>query len=479
MAAASGGAGKTMLSLGLARACRNQGLRVKPFKKGPDYIDAAWLAAAAGEPTTNLDPFFLEPGQIRRLFSRSMRASHADLGIIEGNRGLYDGLNESGSCSTANVARAVKAPILLCIDCRKVTRTAAALINGLVSFEKNLDFVGVVLNRIGSARHETSLRAAISANSDLPVLGCLPRLPGNLLPERHMGLACAGDGLAQDLEEKLERIAAFVQENCDVAGIIACARSAPELGPDAEPPVLRPPAEVTIGVVRDKALWFYYPENLEALENAGARLRYLSLFTDSQRALAEWRELDGLYLGGGFPEDYCEEIAASPCLAVIKTLALRGMPIYAECGGLIILASEFRRGDTAFRMADVFPTAITWSDAPVGLGYVEANVCRDNPWYARNQIIKGHEFHYSQASAGGSLLALSRGAGPGKRTGRAMDGFCVNRVWAGYTHIFAPALPEWACAFVRLAKEYKSGSAANSDHLDLGDSSPRSGSEDI
>ncbi|MBD5641208.1 MAG: AAA family ATPase, partial [Desulfovibrio sp.] len=169
-----GGGGKTLLSLGLCRAFRQAGLDVKPFKKGPDYIDAAWLTGAAAEPATCLDPFFMDGPGLRKLFSSSM-AGH-DLAIIEGNRGLFDGLNESGVCSTSQVARSLECPIIICIDCAKSTRTIAAVLNGLANFEPGLDFAGVVLNRVGSPRHASSLRAAINANTELKILGCLPRL---------------------------------------------------------------------------------------------------------------------------------------------------------------------------------------------------------------------------------------------------------------------------------------------------------------
>lgn len=476
--AASGGGGKTLVALGLCRIFAAAGLAVKPFKKGPDYIDAAWLAAAAGRPATNLDPFFMDQAALSQLFAEAM--SGCDLAVIEGNRGLYDGLNESGSCSTSQVARGLKAPLVLCVDCRKVTRTACALILGLTSFEPGLNFAGVILNRVGSRRHAASLQAAIRENTDLPVLGCLPRWQPNPLPERHMGLASAGQDLISGLEQKLDQIAGFIRDNCDTDAILAAARAAPRL--DIRPAVkpCRQPVKARIGVVRDQALWFYYPENLAALEQAGAEIRELSLLDAGSRNRAAWREVDGIYLGGGFPEDYCAEISGSPFLASLRKYADSGMPIYAECGGMIVLASRFWRQDRAWPMAGVLDHDIIWTDRPQGLGYVEARVCGANPWYEQRALLRGHEFHYARSAQCGLALELLRGAGTGRNAaGHAGDGFCKGRVWASFMHIFAPAVPQWAPAFVRLAAQYNSESAADPDHLAACDGSAAALSQNV
>lgn len=446
----SGGGGKTLLSLGLARAWSRRGHTVKPFKKGPDYIDAAWLGAAAGLAATNLDPFFMPPAELKGLFVASAHAAGADICLIEGNRGLYDGLNESGSCSTAQVARPLACPLLLCIDSAKATRTVAAILNGLTTFEAGLDFAGVILNRIGSARHETSLRAAIEANSSLRVLGSLPRMPVNPLPERHMGIASRGAMLAGGVESLLDGLSAFVSKHCDLETILAQARAAPPLAmPD--PPLIhtRTCGSPRIGVVRDQALWFYYPENIRALENEGAKIVWLSLFDP-----ANWKDVDAIYLGGGFPEDFAREISCSPCLPLLAAYARAGMPIYAECGGMIILASEFVRNGESWPMAGVFPLQAIWHSRPQGLGYIEAVVIKKNPFYPVGMNLRGHEFHYSscvlQEPKQDTVLQLRRGAGIGGQR-HAVDGLLLNNTWASYTHIFAPSVPCWARNFTTLA----------------------------
>lgn len=451
-----GGGGKTLLSLGLCRALSQREIKIKPFKKGPDYIDAAWLSRAAGEATGCLDPFFSDAKALRELFCAGMEGRQ--LGLIEGNRGLYDGLNESGICSTSQVCRILECPIILCIDCAKSTRTVAAILNGLMHFEPGLKFAGVVLNRVGSERHANSLQAAIKANTDLQILGILPRLADSPLPERHMGIASQGANLAEKIEEKLDSLGQFVSRHCDLEAILAAAQNVPSLSACQKKSASPPEKRCKIGVVRDEALWFYYQENLEALEAEGAEITFLSLFDSDSHNLAKWREVDGLYLGGGFPEDYPNQISASPCLELIRQMANQGKPVYAECGGLIILGASLQKDNQTWPMAGLFPCRAEWNSKPQGLGYVEALVTNPNPWYKAGEKLLGHEFHYStiipdQKTQQGALN-LSRGTGIYANCGAChTDGLTMNNVWASYTHIFAPSNPDWAKTFVRLACE--------------------------
>lgn len=458
VSATGGGAGKTMLALGLGRAWRDRGRTVLPFKKGPDYIDAAWLAVACSQPATNLDPWFLPVDDLCHLFISNMMLHSDSIALVEGNRGLYDGLNETGSCSTAQVARAIDCPILLCIDCSKVSRTVAAILHGLITFETGLRFAGVILNRIGSPRHESSVRRAIEANTDLPVLGAIPRLAANLLPERHMGLASFGRSLNENIEQILSELAALVCSHCDVDAILEATLAAPPFkcaAVEAVPTIIKKSRSApAIGFVRDDALWFYYQENLVALEQAGANLREISLFSDTQT----WADLDGIYLGGGFPEDFCEQISNSPQLQKLADCAARGMPIYAECGGLIVLCAGIERENKFFPMANVFDATVEWLPRPQGLGYVEAKVVGTNPFYPIGYVLRGHEFHYSRLklASGPFALELVRGAGIWRDShGMAYDGIVHNNVWGSYLHIFAPAVPCWAPAFTAMASTWR------------------------
>lgn len=478
VAAVSGGGGKTLLSLGLAGALREAGREIVPFKKGPDYIDAAWLSLAAGRPARNLDPYFLPPEELRRHFLRGVARTRREiapetptLALVEGNRGLYDGLDTRGSRSTAALARALRCPIVLTLDCTKMTRTAAALLSGLASFEPDTPLAGVVLNRTASARHESILRRTIEAYTDLTLFGALPRLRENPLPERHMGLASfSGGTLTPETARALQRLATLVREHVDLSRLLETAASAPALPPPPPPaprsgPLRSAPdaaARPRIGYVRDAALWFYYEENLEALEQAGADLLRLSLLDP-----ADWPPIDGLYLGGGFPEDWAEALSASPHVRRhLPALAAAGLPIYAECGGFIILTRGLRKDGRRWPLAGILPVDVEFDDRPQGLGYVDGILRAETPYFPLGARVRGHEFHYSRCALPPEPLPappelamrLDRGVGMGPLYPH-QDGFHNGALWASYCHIFAPAVPGWAPAFAAAASAFARGAS--------------------
>ncbi len=470
VSAVSGGGGKTLLSLGLAGALRAAGRAVIPFKKGPDYIDAAWLSQAAGRPARNLDPYFLPPEALRRCFlegvARARAASDAPpLALLEGNRGLYDGLDERGSCSTAALARTLACPVVVSLNCTKMTRTAAALLSGLVAFEPDTPIAGVVLSQTASSRHESVVRRAVEEYTDLKIFGALPRLRENPLPERHMGIASpSGDSLSPEAARAMETLTGIVREHVDVAAIAATAAEAPPL-PLPEAPARVPAApegpRPRIGYVRDAALWFYYEENLEALERAGAELTRLSLLDDG-----DWPPLDGLYLGGGFPEDWAEELSASAHVRRdLPALVAAGLPVYAECGGFMVLTRGLRKAGARRPLAGLLPVDAEFHSRPQGLGYVSGVISRETPYFPVGMRLRGHEFHYSRCVAppdalpeAETALELERGVGMGPLyPGR--DGFCRDALWASYCHIFAPAIPCWAPRFVAAARAFAAARA--------------------
>jgi len=449
LAGLSGGAGKTILSLGLCRALVQDGMDVRPFKKGPDYIDAQWLSLAAGRPASNLDPFFLGPEALRSLFLA--KASGCDIALAEGNRGLFDGMDVEGSCSSAELARVLEMPVILALDCTKMTRTAAAVVQGVSHFEPGVHLAGVVLGRTAGPRHSTILRQAIEYYTDAPVLGDLPKISPDPIPERHMGLISDREFGGHDAI--LDNLARIMRENLDMPAILAAAQSAPPLPlgiPPLWPDAGKPPA-VDIGYVRDACLWFYYPENLEALEHAGARLHEISLLSPEP-----WPDLDGLYLGGGFPETQAEGLNANPGLARLRELHGKGLPIYAECGGFMVLCQSLQTPDATLPMAGILPLRTTLCARPQGLGYVEAEVVADTPFHPLGARFKGHEFHYSHCVApeGTALpltLRLSRGSGMAE----GGDGYLLGSTFASYTHLHALACPWWADRFVAAAAAYK------------------------
>lgn len=498
ISAISGGGGKTMLSIGLARALNDDGYLVKPFKKGPDYIDAAWLSAAAGVDATNLDLFFLSGEKLRVFFQSSLAsclagiktgdASPNVLALVEGNRGLFDGLDMDGSCSTSALCRTLHLPVLLCLDCTKMTRTIAAVVRGITSFEP-VSFCGIVLNRVGSKRHERALMDAMSLYTDVPVIGALPRLRTNPLPERHMGIAFQQ---VDEREKKIAGLSEFVRQHVDLhklTGFVEEGRKESEACPhesraekgwadehcpahlhDVYPMRTREPQSSfrpRIGFVRDEAIWFYYPENLKALEQAGASLVGLSILGTDRHNVDAWQSLDGVYLGGGFPEDYAQNLNRD-ILAILASHAEKGMPVYAECGGMVILGEELETPSGKWPMAGFLPFKIRWTEKPQGLGYVSGTVVRENPFFPAGILLRGHEFHYSRCSTNIQrdrfALRLQRGVGFGPMMDEPaqnadacaanFDGIVKLNTWASWMHIFAPAIPGWANSFVKLTSVF-------------------------
>ncbi|MFW5489544.1 MAG: cobyrinate a,c-diamide synthase [Desulfovibrio sp.] len=450
LAGLSGGAGKTIVSLGLCRAFSRSGKSIRPFKKGPDYIDAAWLSLAAGNTAANLDSYFMSDDCVRALFIERMRGFEA--GIVEGNRGLFDGMDSEGSMSTASLARCLEAPLILVVDATKMTRTAAAIIQGVAGFEPGLNLAGVILNRTAGPRHRKILRESIERYTSIPVLGTLPKIADNPIPERHMGL---WSNREMDGAAILDPLADIIADNVDLDRIQSIADAAPPLAaPDY---TLWPEAqglgEAVIGVVKDEAFWFYYPENIEALERAGATIRTVSLL-DS----APWPELDGLYIGGGFPETLAERLSANTAaLERVRSLSRAGMPIYAECGGFMYLARSIEYQDRTYPMAGVFPLDTRLCERPKGLGYIQARVESDTAFYKAGETIHGHEFHYSCCSSQPDEeelhFSFKINRGSGIHNGR--DGLTVNNTLAGYSHIHALSVPKWAPRFVAAASKFR------------------------
>lgn len=442
IAGLAGDVGKSLVALGTIRALRARGSDVAPFKKGPDFIDAAWLGAAAERPGRNLDTYMMPEASI--LSSMASSAGEVDVAIIEGNRGLFDGLDAEGSHSTAQLARLVGAPVVLVVDTTKVTRTVAAFVLGCRALDPELSIAGVVLNHVGTARQEKVISEAVTREAGIPVLGAIPRLKEQHLPSRHLGLVTALEH--PERLEVLDRLGRVVEEHVDVDALERAACSAPPLEMRGEParPVERASARIRIGVLMDRAFSFYYPENLTALEEAGAVLVPISPLEDP-----ELPEIDALYAGGGFPEVHAEALAANePLRARIRREVGRGLPVWAECGGLMYLAESLEQEGRSLPMVGALPIVVEQKKKPQGHGYVSVRVDRANPFLPEGGVFHGHEFHYSRLRPGGSLgetvFAVERGTG----LGGGRDGLRVRNVVAGYTHLHALGAPEWAPGFV-------------------------------
>lgn len=475
IAALRGGSGKTILSVGIIAAWTKLGKSVAPYKKGPDYIDAGWLAMAAGRPCYNLDTFLITKEQVLKSF-----LSHAlenDIAVIEGNRGLYDGIDSEGSTSTAELAKLLKAPVILCIDCTKTTRTMAAVVSGCIQFDPDVNIKGVVLNRVAGSRHESVLRRSIEQYCGIPVLGAVPKMSKQNFPERHMGLIPTPEHeWGKDSIVEMAKVAEKFLDLDSLAKIAFDAaakktedggrkaedggrrtddgrRRAEDGGQRAEIRIQDPVAR--IGIIKDSAFQFYYPENIEVLVKAGAETVFISpLASDIIPSV------DALYIGGGFPETHAEKLAENAKFKEeLKSLAEEGLPIYAECGGLMYLGEELILEGRSYQMAGVLPVVFGFSKKPQGHGYTIIRVEEKNPYFRIGTELRGHEFHYSRVlkwRGKDKDLVFSMQRGTGFHNKR--DGVCYKNVLATYTHVHSLGTPSWSEAIIRNAISYKKAS---------------------
>jgi cobyrinic acid a,c-diamide synthase len=448
IAGLSGDSGKTIASLSILTALRQRGFSVSAFKKGPDYIDPAWLSLVADSVCRSLDTYMVDPEVVVRSFAT--HAEKSDISVIEGNRGIFDGRDVSGTHSTAQLAKLLLAPVVLVVDAAKSTRTVAAIVKGCVDFDPDLNISGVILNRVAGDRHLRILSDSIAEYSGLPVLGAIPNLGDDsaLIPGRHLGLITPSEYAHDaDLHSRLGEIA---EQFLDIDGIIEIAGLAGPLSCAPADTQSVPPVRVKIGYFKDSVFTFYYPENLEALEANGAQLVPVSSLDD--RSLPE---VDALYIGGGFPETHVERLMRNrSMMKSVQEAALEGLPVYAECGGLIYLARSLRCGDVVYPMAGLFPIDLSMRLKPAGHGYTSVRVDAPNPFYAVGTSFRGHEFHYSGLADGlqdtESCMRVERGVG----VGRARDGLVRFNTLACYTHIHADGVKSWATAMVSRAADH-------------------------
>jgi cobyrinic acid a,c-diamide synthase len=539
-----GGNGKTFLTMGLAAALRRRGLRVAPFKKGPDYIDAAWLSVAAGCPCRNLDLFLMSEETILRSFFA--KQDPPDIALVEGNRGLYDGVDAAGTSSTAELAIRLKTPVLLVVDSTKATRTVAAMVLGCQQLNPEVPIRGVILNRTGNLRHEAVVRQSVERTCALPVLGAVPRLSiGRLFPERHLGLVPPQEH--GEVPTLIGEAADTVEQFLDLETILDIARQAPapvetgptagaqcrpdhlpghsiretgypipnhaaplqglrglardaEAAPDQDVP---PQTPVRIGVFRDAAFQFYYPENLEALQEAGGQIIEMAPTRDERLP-----DVDALYIGGGFPETLAPQLSDNVAFRTALSRRIdEGLPVYAECGGTVYLGQQLVVQENVYPMVGVLPVVFAWGKKPQGHGYTEVETVAENPFFSVGDSFRGHEFHYTyvqeylaaahrfsepgpgNAGIGNAEIhARSRPRGSARlasaqaahashvspcppeeltfalRIHRGFgfdgqrDGLCWRNVLANYTHVHARALgtEHWAASVVRQAVRFKS-----------------------
>ncbi len=451
VAALRGGSGKTLISIGIIAAFKEYGKQVIPFKKGPDYIDAGWLALAAGRPCYNLDTFLIK--KETTLETYHYHTLNTDIAIIEGNRGLYDGIDPEGKTSTAELAKLLNLPVILCLDCTKSTRTIAALVLGCLNFDPQIMIKGVILNKVAGKRHEKNLRNSIERYCGIPVLGALPKLGRQYFPERHMGLVPTPehDWARESIGNAVETAKKYIDLKAllDIANQSVPTPCRKLINDKILSSQLNP--KPRIGIFRDAAFQFYYPENIELLELAGAEIIFISPLAGKGIP-----EIDALYIGGGFPETHADALAQQiEFRNELHARAEDGLPIYAECGGLMYLGKELVLDGKSYSMTGALPIVFGFSKKPQGHGYTIISVKEKNPFFQIGTRLRGHEFHYSKVlrwDGNDTELAFRMEKGTGFLN--EMDGVCYKNILASYTHIHALGAPAWAEAMVANAVSY-------------------------
>ncbi len=440
-----GHSGKTIVTIGLCNALKRKGLSVQPFKKGPDYIDPSWLTMAAGRNCRNLDLFLIPREKLIQTFKQA--CEETDLTVVEGAMGLYDGLDAHET--TAEIAHLFNIPILLVVNTSRMTTSIAAMVKGYQLFRTDIKIAGVILNHVSGSRHEKKLRDAVEQHCEIPVVGSIPNDEGLRLAERHLGLIPCPE--SADAESVVERIGDKLDSYLDLDHILAIAR---EFRPSHPTPL--PPGErgrvrgngtpkVRLGVIFDQVFNFYYTENLEALERAGAEIVFINSLRD------RLPEVDGLYIGGGFPEFFLEALEGNRELRQDIAEAIEeGLPVYAECAGFMYLCRSIHWQDRSYEMVGIIPADIELSQRPEGHGYTIAKVVKENPFFPVGLTVRGHEFHHSKVfHLNDSQFAyqVMRGHGMNGRE----DGIVYKNLFASYIHLHALGTPEWAEGFVALA----------------------------
>lgn len=409
------GCGKTTVARGIMEALVARGFKVQPFKVGPDFIDPTHHTAICHRPSRNLDAFMMGEAGVTETFTRASRS--ADIAVIEGVMGMYDGLDGGMLASTAHVMRILSAPAILVADASGASRSINALVKGFLEYEPGLDIAGVIFNRLGSTRH----RQLIDAGRTVQAVGYIPRTGALEIPSRHLGLAMPHE------TQPPPDLGALIEEHCDINRVLAIARGAPPLAA----PSAGVPEECTmarIGVAKDEAFCFYYQDNLDLIERSGGALVFFSPLRDPLPPV------DAVYLGGGYPELHAEALEVSACTRELGVAAADGMPVYAECGGFLYLCNDLTCGK-CHRMAGVLPASATMTSSVQALGYSDGTFSGGPALAPGGARILGHEFHYSKVEChADARFAIRLNRGKGILDGK--DGLYAGETLATYTHAY-------------------------------------------
>lgn len=453
LAAAHKSSGKTTITLGLCAALTRSGLRIQPFKKGPDYIDPMWLGIAAGRSCLNLDFHTMAHDELLEFFVR--HSADSDISIIEGNMGLFDSLDVEGKASNAAMAKLLEAPVVLVLDVKGATRSIVPIILGFQQFDPELNIAGLILNKVAGKRHEERLREAITHYCNIPILGAIHRNERLSIDERHLGLIPSNE--VAEVEAKLTEIADIIAPQIDLDALKRLATTAPlPRMPNIVQKEKREsvPVDVRIAIANDAAFGFYYPDDLEQLKLAGAELVPFDTLNDT--SLPE--NIDGLFIGGGFPETQMAALEANTAMRQNIHQAIdNGLPTYAECGGLMYLTRSLRWGDRQCEMVGIIPGDTVLHDKPIGRGYAKIVETDNAPWPGSEpgRHYNVHEFHYSSLENLPEDLQYAYKLERGYGIDRRHDGFLYKNLLANYVHLRDVSGNHWTQRFVGFVRSVR------------------------
>ncbi len=434
--------GKTTISTGIMKALSRE-QKVQPFKVGPDYIDPTYHTLATGNVSRNLDSFFMNDGQIREAFERGLGISNSRMGVIEGVRGLYEGISPTGDVgNTASIAKALNAPVILILNSRSLVKSAAAIVIGFKTLDPTIKIEGVILNLVKNRKHYLKTKEAVEKLADTPVIGGIPRDDAISVEQRHLGLVPAVE--RENIKRNIEDWGRVMEENIDLDALITIMKGAGSL-PEGREPLFQQKSvrKVKMGIARDEVFTFYYQDNLEALEANQAELVYFSPLHDE-----ELPDVDGIYIGGGYPEVFARELEANHSMrSSVKKFHQEERPIYAECGGLMYLTRSINQHS----MCGVFGYNSSMTKKPQALSYVIARASRDNIIIPEGETFHGHEFHYSKLELEGQQPEFAFDILRGRGVVDSRDGLMSKNTLASYVHTHVAACSTFASRLVRAA----------------------------
>ena len=445
--------GKTTITIGLSRILNRMKYNLATFKKGPDYIDPLWISKASKTSCYNLDFNTMSTAEIKKLFK--LKTQNTALNLIEGNKGLFDGVSLDGSDSNAAMAHLLKLEIILVIDCSGITRGIAPLINGYKDFDPKIKYKGIILNNIASDRHEGKIVNAIAEYSDFKVFGSIPKNNKIEILEQHLGLQPSF--LTSSNNNIINNIASLVKSSVDIKHLVKGVSNKKKLSTKTPNVITKKYAGITIGVARDNAFGFYYADDIEKFKSLGARIIYFNTLKDKSLP-----NVDALFIGGGFPELVAKELSSNKkMISSIKNFINANKPVYAECGGLMYLAKSIKINDKSFRMVGIINGRVVMHDKPVGRGYVELIKSSSHPWLLSNDSIKAHEFHYSRLSLDAKLSNYSYKVKRGYGVNGKYDGIKYKNLLATYSHLRDTKKTTWITNFLEFIKNNKKNETKN------------------